>query len=44
MIFVVDEEVGSFIVEVMECVGNDGVIIIEEFKGFIIEFEVVEGM
>lgn len=28
----------------MECVGNDGVIIFEELKGFIIELEVVEGM
>jgi chaperonin GroEL len=39
-----DEEVGQLIAEAMERVGNDGVITIEESKGFITELEVVEGM
>ncbi|WP_066191391.1 MULTISPECIES: chaperonin GroEL [Gracilibacillus] len=39
-----DEEVGQFIAEAMERVGNDGVITIEESKGFNTELEVVEGM
>ncbi|MEK3799128.1 chaperonin GroEL [Peribacillus sp. FSL H8-0477] len=39
-----DEEVGQLIAEAMERVGNDGVITIEESKGFITELDVVEGM
>ncbi|UOB20245.1 chaperonin GroEL [Macrococcus armenti] len=39
-----DEEIGAFISEAMEKVGNDGVITIEESKGFKTELEVVEGM
>ncbi|MFP7210498.1 chaperonin GroEL [Bacillus safensis] len=39
-----DEEVGSLIAEAMERVGNDGVITIEESKGFTTELEVVEGL
>lgn len=39
-----DEEVGKLIAEAMERVGNDGVITIEESKGFSTELEVVEGM
>jgi chaperonin GroEL len=39
-----DEEVGELIAEAMEKVGNDGVITIEESKGFYTELEVVEGM
>lgn len=39
-----DEEVGKIIAEAMERVGNDGVITIEESKGFTTELEVVEGM
>ncbi|QST00324.1 chaperonin GroEL [Pontibacillus sp. ALD_SL1] len=39
-----DEEVGQLIAEAMERVGNDGVITIEESKGFNTEMEVVEGM
>ncbi len=39
-----DEEVGSLIAEAMVRVGNDGVITIEESKGFTTELEVVEGM
>ncbi|SHG14734.1 chaperonin GroEL [Ornithinibacillus halophilus] len=39
-----DEEVGNLIAEAMERVGNDGVITIEESKGFSTELEVVEGM
>ncbi|UTL73305.1 chaperonin GroEL [Bacillus halotolerans] len=39
-----DEEVGSLIAEAMERVGNDGVITIEESKGFTTDLEVVEGM
>ncbi|WP_249871602.1 chaperonin GroEL [Oceanobacillus saliphilus] len=39
-----DVEVGKLIAEAMERVGNDGVITIEESKGFSTELEVVEGM
>ncbi|WP_181350524.1 chaperonin GroEL [Thalassobacillus sp. CUG 92003] len=39
-----DNEVGHLIAEAMERVGNDGVITIEESKGFNTELEVVEGM
>ncbi|MBC5636385.1 chaperonin GroEL [Ornithinibacillus hominis] len=39
-----DDEVGHLIAEAMERVGNDGVITIEESKGFTTELEVVEGM
>jgi chaperonin GroEL len=39
-----DEEVGQLIAEAMEKVGNDGVITVEESKGFVTEMEVVEGM
>lgn len=40
----VDEEIGKYISEAMEKVGNDGVITIEESSGFNTELEVVEGM
>jgi chaperonin GroEL len=39
-----DKEVGQLIAEAMERVGNDGVITIEESKGFTTELDVVEGM
>ncbi|CAM4283311.1 chaperonin GroEL [Bacillus cereus] len=39
-----DEEVGELIAEAMERVGNDGVITLEESKGFTTELDVVEGM
>lgn len=39
-----DEEVGQLIAEAMQKVGNDGVITVEESKGFVTELEVVEGM
>ncbi|RUL51764.1 MULTISPECIES: chaperonin GroEL [Lysinibacillus] len=39
-----DEEVGEFIANAMERVGTDGVITIEESKGFTTELDVVEGM
>jgi chaperonin GroEL len=39
-----DEEVGQIIADAMERVGNDGVITIEESKGFTTELDVVEGM
>ncbi|GGK00769.1 60 kDa chaperonin [Lentibacillus kapialis] len=39
-----DDQVGNLIAEAMERVGNDGVITIEESKGFNTELEVVEGM
>ncbi|PID05854.1 MULTISPECIES: chaperonin GroEL [unclassified Sporosarcina] len=39
-----DNEVGNLIAEAMERVGKDGVITIEESKGFHTELEVVEGM
>jgi len=39
-----DETIGELIAEAMEKVGNDGVITVEESKGFNTELEVVEGM
>jgi len=39
-----DDEVGQLIADAMEKVGNDGVITVEESKGFVTELEVVEGM
>lgn len=39
-----DDEVGQLIADAMEKVGNDGVITVEESKGFTTELEVVEGM
>ncbi|CAI6038323.1 chaperonin GroEL [Cohnella sp. OV330] len=39
-----DEEVGKLIAEAMEKVGKDGVITVEESKGFLTELDVVEGM
>ncbi|MGN7409108.1 MULTISPECIES: chaperonin GroEL [unclassified Sporosarcina] len=39
-----DDEVGNLIAEAMERVGNDGVITLEESKGFTTELDVVEGM
>ncbi|MFH1547668.1 MAG: chaperonin GroEL [bacterium] len=39
-----DEELGELISEVMEKVGTDGVITVEESKGFETEVEYVEGM
>lgn len=39
-----DEEVGKLIAEAMEKVGKDGVITVEESKGFYTELDVVEGM
>jgi len=39
-----DDEVGELIAEAMEKVGTDGVITLEESKGFETELEVVEGM
>lgn len=39
-----DDAVGELIAEAMEKVGNDGVITVEESKGFATELEVVEGM
>ncbi len=39
-----DEEVGQLIAEAMERVGNDGVITLEESKGFNTEMDIVEGM
>lgn len=39
-----DEEIGKYISEAMEKVGNDGVITIEESSGFNTELKVVEGM
>lgn len=39
-----DDEVGQLIAEAMEKVGKDGVITVEESKGFATELEVVEGM
>lgn len=39
-----EQEVGELIAEAMERVGKDGVITIEESKGFETELEVVEGM
>jgi len=39
-----DEEIGSLIADAMEKVGKDGVITVEESKGFATELELVEGM
>jgi chaperonin GroEL len=39
-----DAEIGSLIAEVMEKVGKDGVITVEESKGLLFETEYVEGM
>lgn len=39
-----DDEIGSLIADAMEKVGKDGVITVEESKGFMTELEVVEGM
>ena len=39
-----DDEVGQLIAEAMERVGNDGVITVEESRGFNTELQVVEGM
>ncbi|MEK4427271.1 chaperonin GroEL [Solibacillus sp. FSL K6-1523] len=39
-----DDEIGGYIADAMERVGNDGVITIEESKGFTTELDVVEGM
>ncbi|KWX07084.1 molecular chaperone GroEL [Hydrogenibacillus schlegelii] len=39
-----DEEIGKLIAEAMEKVGQDGVITVEESKGFQTELDVVEGM
>lgn len=39
-----DEEIGQYIADAMERVGKDGVITIEESKGFTTELDVVEGM
>ncbi|GEN36229.1 MULTISPECIES: chaperonin GroEL [Aneurinibacillus] len=39
-----DNEIGQLIAEAMEKVGKDGVITVEESKGFTTELDVVEGM
>ncbi|WP_047152427.1 chaperonin GroEL [Aneurinibacillus tyrosinisolvens] len=39
-----DDEIGQLIAEAMEKVGKDGVITVEESKGFSTELDVVEGM
>ncbi len=39
-----DESVGELIAEAMEQVGKDGVITVEESKGFVTEMELTEGM
>ncbi|WP_026961823.1 chaperonin GroEL [Alicyclobacillus herbarius] len=39
-----DSEIGEMIADAMEKVGKDGVITVEESKGFTTELEVVEGM
>lgn len=39
-----DEEIGGLIAEAMEKVGKDGVITVEESKGFTTDLDVVEGM
>jgi chaperonin GroEL len=39
-----DEEIGGLIAEAMEKVGKDGVITVEESKGFTTDLKVVEGM
>ena len=38
------EEIGNYIAEAMKKVGNDGVITVDESKGFETELEIVEGM
>ena len=38
------EEIGSYIAKAMDKVGNDGVITVDESKGFETELEIVEGM
>lgn len=40
----VDQEIGNMIADVMEKVGKDGVITVEESKGLMFETEYVEGM
>jgi len=44
MITAVDKEIGDLIADVMEKVGKDGVITVEESKGLMYETEFVEGM
>jgi len=39
-----DDEIGQLIAEAMEKVGKEGVITVEESKGFLTELDVVEGM
>ncbi|WP_379135641.1 chaperonin GroEL [Paenibacillus sp. sgz500958] len=39
-----DDEVGQLIAQAMDKVGKDGVITVEESRGFLTELEVVEGM
>lgn len=39
-----DDEIGALIADAMDKVGKDGVITVEESKGFTTELEVVEGM
>jgi chaperonin GroEL len=39
-----DEEIGRFLAEAMQKVGNEGVITVEEAKSFATELDVVEGM
>lgn len=39
-----DEEIGHLIAEAMEKVGKDGIITVEESKGFFTELETVDGM
>ncbi|WP_418791673.1 chaperonin GroEL [Phosphitispora sp. TUW77] len=39
-----DDEIGNLIAEAMEKVGKDGVITVEESKGFVTTLDVVEGM
>ncbi|MFN3301624.1 MAG: chaperonin GroEL [Patescibacteria group bacterium] len=39
-----DREIGKMIAEAMEKVGKDGVITVEEYQGFGVEVELVEGM
>ncbi|HPX33180.1 MAG TPA: chaperonin GroEL [Erysipelotrichaceae bacterium] len=38
------EEIGNYIAEAMQKVGNDGVITVDESKGFETELEIVEGL
>lgn len=44
VILVVDLVIGEVIVEVIDKVGKDGVVIVEEFNIFGMDFEFVEGM